>query len=136
MNELPILFLIFNHSHTPAQEQTARAELGIGGIQLLPDNLRNLWAQIPADLPTLDGYLTPLKVWLAATARQGDFVLIQGDFGATYLMVRFSLERGLIPVYATTRREATEERGEDGAVMIIHRFRHVRYRNYETIPKG
>jgi hypothetical protein len=54
----------------------------------------------------------------------------QGDFGATYLMVRFALEQGLIPIYATTRRKAREESQADGAVKLTHHFQHQTFRKY------
>jgi hypothetical protein len=46
-------------------------------------------------------------------------VLIEGDFGACYLMVRFALEKGLVPLYSTTRREAEERYDADGSVRLV-----------------
>jgi hypothetical protein len=57
-------------------------------------------------------------------------VLIQGDFGATFLMVNFAFEKGLIPIHSTTEREATEELQPDGSVRLSHRFLHKRFRKY------
>ena len=71
-----------------------------------------------------------MRECLAANAKEKDFVLIQGDFGACYLMVNFALESGLVPVYSTTRREAVEEYGENGSIRITHHFRHVMFREY------
>ena len=127
---MPTLFLLFNHQFTPAQYQAAREELGVLQVVSMPPPLQDLWGQIPPDLPALAPYLQPLQAWLAARAAPGDYVLIQGDFGATYLMVRFALEHGLIPIYATTSRQAREEHLPDGAVKMVHYFQHQRFRRY------
>jgi hypothetical protein len=126
------LLLLFNHTLTPDQETDARATLSVSRIIDPPEDIRDLWANVPPDIPGLDGYLEPVRSWLTSQAggRQGDYLLVQGDFGATYLMVRFALGLGLVPVYATTRRCAEEELQPDGTVRLIHRFKHVRYRKY------
>lgn len=125
------LFLIFNHQFTPLQEADARASLGVDRIVALPDEVRRVWGNVPPDLPEIGGYLTPVKEWLAGNAEAGDAVLIQGDFGATFLMVGFCLGRGFVPVYSTTMREALEDHQPDGSVRMTHHFRHVRFRTYE-----
>jgi hypothetical protein len=81
-------------------------------------------------LPSLQGYLEPIRKWFESVATPGDHVLIQGDFGATCLMVAFAAGIGCVPVYSTTLREAAEELQPDGSVQLRHRFRHVRFRKY------
>lgn len=124
------LFLIFNHRFTAAQETAAHTQLGVARIVPLPLELQALWGQIPPDLLEIRDYLKPLQDWLAAQARPGDYVLIQGDFGASYLMVRFAFEHHLIPVYATTRRQTVEEPQPDGSVKMTHHFQHQIFRQY------
>ena len=125
------LFLIFNHDITPVQESDARDSLGVQQIINMPPDLKALWRQIPPDLTEISGYLEPIKNWLAGQARKNDYVLIQGDFGACFIMVNFAFEIGLIPIYSTTEREAVEEHKEDGAVNLVHQFRHRIFRKYE-----
>ncbi len=124
------LILLFNHQLTPDQELDARRALGIAGVVEPPEALRELWGNIPPELDELGACLEPVKHWLLAHALPGDYVLIQGDFGATCLMVAFALARGFIPIYATTEREATEELQPDGSMKLTHRFRHRRFRKY------
>lgn len=124
------LFLLFNHTITRAQEMDARANLGARRIVSPPDSIRRIWGQVPPDLPAIGPYLAPVRDWLATEAGPGDFVLIQGDFGACWLMVQFAFENKLIPVYATTEREALEEHQADGSIKIIHHFMHRMYRRY------
>lgn len=127
---MPRLFLLFNHELTPEQEAAAREELGVTDILAPPPELQVQWRQIPPELPGVAAYLKPFRDWLRQAARPGDYLLVQGDFGATYLMVQFAVAQGLIPIYATTRRQAQEERQPDGAVRLVHHFRHQRFRRY------
>lgn len=81
-------------------------------------------------MPEIAGYLDPVRQWLASNAERDNFVLIEGDFGACFLMVHFALERGLVPVYSITDREATEEYSKDGSIRMTHRFEHHIFRRY------
>ena len=127
---MPNLVVLFNHTLTEAQEADARASLGVEGIIDPPAHIRRLWAHVPPDAETLHDYLAQVLAWLAETAVPGDFVLVQGEFGATFLTVRFCLENGLVPVYSTTARQVAEKRLPGGTVRIQHVFRHVRFRRY------
>lgn len=124
------LFLIFNHEITPVQESDARGSLGVQQIINMPPDLKGLWRQIPPALTKIDHYLEPVKSWLVEQAAESDFVLIQGDFGACFMMVNFAFEIGLIPIYSTTEREAVEEQQSDGAVKLVHNFKHQSFRKY------
>ncbi len=124
------LFLLFNHRLTPDQEQDAVSSLGVRDMVSLPADIGELWRQIPPELSELGDCLRPIREWLASRAKVHDYVLIQGDFGACFLMVKFALEQGLIPVYATTKREAVEEHQPDGSVKMTHRFQHYQFRKY------
>lgn len=127
---MPNLFLVFNHRFTPQQENDARISLGVGRIVSLPATLQQRWSDIPPDFPEIGAFLEPFKEWLSSEARDGDYILIQGDFGACYLMVNFALERKLVPIYSTTDRLAIEEQQENGAVKLVHHFQHQAFRKY------
>lgn len=126
----PSLFLLFNHRLTKVQADDARASLGVSRIVEPPEAIQSLWSQVPPDIDDLFPYLSPIFAWLEAQAGSGDYVLIQGEFGATYLAVGKASELGLVPVYSTTSRQAVEEHLPDGRVEISHVFSHVRYRRY------
>lgn len=126
----PNLLLIFNHELTEAQIKDAEASLGVDRIVDLPEHLKSLWRQIPPDILDVTEVIAPIAEWLKTNARLGDYVLIQGDFGAVYRMVNIAFDFGLLPVYATTRRRAEEHHCADGTVEIIHQFQHVRFRDY------
>jgi len=69
---------------------------------------------------------------LKKQAKVGDVLLVQGDFGATYNMIRFAKNMGLIAVYATTNRIVSEQ-VENGKVVIKREFKHARFREYEEL---
>jgi hypothetical protein len=125
-----VMFLLFNHTVTAAQTKEALNSLEVEKIIDLPDYLKSIWSNIPPDLECLGCYLEPVKAWLSMKAHPGDYVLIQGDFGATYLAVDFALGRKLIPVYSTTQRQAEEKLQPDGSIRVVHRFEHCRFRKY------
>lgn len=124
------LLLLFNHRLTGQQADDARASLGVGDIIFPPESIQALWSQVPPEIDDLGPYLASVFAWLAAAARPGDFVLVQGEFGATFLAVGEAHRLGLIPVYSTTSRQAVEEHLPDGRVEISHVFGHVRFRRY------
>ncbi|MEE4357131.1 MAG: CRISPR-associated protein Csx20 [Desulfococcaceae bacterium] len=124
------LFLIFSHTFTPAQEADARASLGAESIVTMPEDIKKIWGNVPPELAEIGPRLEPVRQWLSEHARAGDYVLIQGDFGACWLMVKYAFESGLIPVYSTTAREAEEQNSPDGTIKLTHHFRHQRFRKY------
>jgi len=124
------LYLLFNHELTSLQKKEALTSLRVERIQDPPSDIKALWRNIPPDITQIDSYLQPIKDWLGTHSTEGDLALIQGDFGACFLIVNFALERGLIPMYSTTARKAVEEYGEDGSVKITHNFRHRIFRRY------
>ncbi len=128
------MFLCFNHELTREQIQDAKRNLNIDEFIHLPSRLKKLWQNIPPDLLDISSYLKPIIDWLKTKTREGDLILVQGDFGATYLIVQFAFKEGLIPVYATTKREVIEKKMPDGKVEMIHQFRHVIFRRYRQLP--
>ena len=124
------LFLIFNHQITPDQKRDACTSLKIQNIISMPRNLQEIWGQIPPDQDQISDILEPVKSWLSSKSSPGDYVLIQGDFGACFIMVNAAFEMGLVPVYATTKRAATEELQPDGSLKVTHQFKHQCFRKY------
>jgi hypothetical protein len=127
---MPSLFLLFNHTLTAQQEADAHRSIGVAEVIAPPPDISRLWAEIPPEADSLKEYLLPVMAWLTQTARPGDYVLVQGEFGATWLVVNEAMAIGLVPIYATTRRVATERMLPTGQIEIQHVFQHVRFRRY------
>ncbi|WP_456325673.1 CRISPR-associated protein Csx20 [Desulfonauticus submarinus] len=127
---MPNIYLLFSHKLTPEQERDLKQNWRVKEFIYLPPELQTLWSNVPPDLEAIDGYLEPIKKWLEENASQGDLVLIQGDFGAVYIMCKYAFSLGLIPVYATTERQIKEKITPEGKILIERIFRHKRFRIY------
>ncbi|MGI9861609.1 CRISPR-associated protein Csx20 [Moorella naiadis] len=125
------MYLLFSHQLTALQKQEAAAILGVKNFIYLPCDLQQLWSNVPPHLPELGPYLRPLKQWLAIKAQEDDYLLIQGDFGATYIMVRWARQHGCYPIYSTSERKIVEEVHIDGKVETRKVFAHCRFRLYQ-----
>ena len=123
------LFLLFSHKLTPFQELDAKESLGVTHFVKLPQELQSLWSNIPPTLENLSDYLTPLKEYISDKSKEGDIVLIQGEFGGCYEMVNFVKSLGLIAVHSTTKRDVVEKK-VDGKVVKTSVFEHIRFREF------
>ncbi|WP_456416624.1 CRISPR-associated protein Csx20 [Methanocaldococcus sp.] len=124
------MFLLFSHNLTNDQIKDAKENLKVNKFIYLPKELQNIWSNIPPEVEDITDYLKPIKEFLKNNANDGDYVLIQGNFGATYNMVNYAFENNLIPIYATTKR-VVKEVIEDGKVITIREFKHCRFRKYK-----
>jgi hypothetical protein len=124
------VILLFNHTLTDAQKHDAKNTLNVKEFINLPKELQHTWSNIPTDVASLLILLAPIKEFISKEARKGDYILIQGDFGATYAMVEFTKSLGLIPIYATTKREVIETNAGN-KVIKKSIFKHERFREYE-----
>ena len=124
------MFLVFNHKLTNEQMLDAKENLKVEEFVPLPEELKKLWASIPPELESIETYIDPILDFIHAKGCVDDVVLIQGDPGAVFITVNFSKKLGLVPVYATTRREAVEKQLPDGSIELKHVFKHVRFREY------
>ena len=130
VSPMPDLYLLFSHTLTKEQEIDAYESLGVDNIYYLPAELRDLWSQVPPHLPQVADYVQPIKNWLTKRVKKGDYLLVQGDFGAAFLIVAWAFSQKCHPLYATTKREVLESHNDD-EVHITRTFKHVRFRFYE-----
>ena len=121
------LFILINHVLTPEQEEGARKNLNIDKFVNIADAK---WSDIDPSEKGVIKVVETYKDKLRSQAKSGDVLLVQGDFGATYNMIRFAKNMGLIAVYATTKRIVSEQ-VENGKVVIKREFKHARFREYE-----
>ncbi|MFW5795318.1 MAG: CRISPR-associated protein Csx20 [Bacillota bacterium] len=125
------LFLLFSHQITEKQKNDAQDNLNINEIIKLPEKLQQKWSNIPAELKSLKEYMLPFRNWLAESANKDDYILIQGEFGAVYLIVSWAQENGYIPIYSTTER-ISKEVNDGEKVKSVKIFEHRRFRKYEN----
>ena len=123
------LFMLMNHALTREQEEDARKNLNINKFINIVDAS---WSDIDPSEKSVIKIVEIYKDRLRSQAKAGDVLLVQGDYGATYNMIRFAKNMGLIAVYATTNR-IVSERVENGKVVIKREFKHAKFREYEEL---
>lgn len=123
------MLLIFSHKLTELQINDARETLGVEEFQYLPEDLQHIWSNISPDREDINPLLEGIIKWLDI-AHTDDYILVQGDFGATYKIVKYCKSKGLKAVYSTTKREAIEKTDVDGKIYLTHKVSHLRFREY------
>lgn len=124
------MFLLFSHKLTPKQIEDAKESFGIEEFVYLPENLQKKWSAVEPFASSLVEYVKDFTNYLRQNATKNDVVLVQGDFGLTYLLVKFCKEEGIYALYATTKREVIAEKDNSGKIVKTTRFKHIRFREY------
>lgn len=120
------LILLFSHQLTPQQLKDANEKLQCNEIIYLPKELLYIWQNIT---PETD--IQVFKDFLLKNGREGDYILIQGEWGTTYNMVNFVKENNMIPIYSSTARKVIEEKsGSDNRVIKTSIFEHKGFYRY------
>ncbi len=124
------LILLFSHSLTKDQVDTIKSNWGIIEIVSLPLILQEEWSNIPPEISDITKHLEGIKLWLFEIVNKNDYILIQGDFGATCYFVKWAFQNEIIPIYATTKRIHIEKELKDGSIEIQKSFKHCMFRKY------
>ena len=128
MKEKKVL-LLFSHELTENQKKELEEEFGVKKIEKLSAKLQNMWSNVSIN----EGYEENLKIikkYISDNFSEEDIMVIQGNWGYTYNLVKWSIENNFIPVYSYTERNVEEIReGED--VKKISYFKHVKFLKYE-----
>ncbi len=125
------MLLLFSHKLTDEQLKDANDSLGVEEFISLPKELMQIWSNIPPDRKSIRGTLQPIFEFMRKNLKKNDYVLIQGDFGAVFIMVESAFSLELIPVYATTERRMVEAQISENEVRTERIFKHKQFRKYE-----
>ncbi|PIE00914.1 MAG: hypothetical protein CSA81_13275 [Acidobacteria bacterium] len=123
------LLVFFSHKLTKDQIDELEWKWDIHKIIYLPPDIQRLWSHIPPDQALSAQIMAPFEDFILRHTSPGDCCLIEGDFGATYQLVRFSKKQGLNALYATTKREAIEEVQPDNSIIKTSLFFNVKFPN-------
>lgn len=119
-----------NHELTPHQEKEVKEVMKCRCIITPPKKIKDIWIKItPYGMIDTEA-LEEITDYLSIKAREGDYVLVQGEFGATFYIVDYCFWNGLVPVYATSERRYNERHTEEGSIERHHIFSHVQFRKY------
>ena len=80
-------FTLINHTLTSEQEEDARKNLNVDKFINIADAR---WSDIDPSEKSIIEFVEAYKDKLKKQAKAGDVLLVQGDFGATYNMIRFA----------------------------------------------
>lgn len=125
---MPKVYCLLNHALTQNQIKELKEKYNASDIIYPSEELSASWSQIPAT-ETLDmSIINNVVLWLK-DACADDLLIIQGEFGSTFMLVDYALKRKLIPLYAVTKRVASEQRNGE-TVSRHYVFEHVCFRKY------
>lgn len=125
------MFLIFSHELTSSQKEDVIEQFQVSKFIKMPKGLQNLWSFFSPDIYSLKEFVSKITSWLDEAAQINDVVLVQGDFGATYMLVNYCFKKKLMPVYSTTKRTVEERKFSPEKVITTRAFCHVMFRKYE-----
>lgn len=128
---MPDLYCILNHKLTEKQNEDVSNTLGIVNIINLPKYLNEIWSHINPEGELETDKLSLIIDWLDINAKKGDYILVQGEFGAVYFIIDYCFSVGLNPIYSTTYRNYKEKRQKNGSIERIHVFKHVQFRKFK-----
>lgn len=121
-------FCLLNHELTQNQILELKDKFGVEKIEYPSEQLSKSWSQIPAVEEIDMNIITVIVNWLSL-ANQNDVLIVQGEFGSTFMLVDYALKKNLVPIYAVTTRISKEVRvGEQ--VQKVNMFEHVCFRKY------
>ena len=124
--------VLMNHQLSSTQKAEAQGALGVQSFVAMPPEVAALWCNAdPAkDLHELGA--ENVICWLTEQTEEGDYVIVQGDYGLTFAVVDWCLKTGRVPVHATTERKAVEKNIQ-GNIVVERVFNHVKFRVYKSI---
>ncbi len=122
--------ILMNHSLSEVQSRQAETQLGVSEFALPTEDVALLWSKADPSGTVNQLGIEIIIAWLEKISEQGDYVLVQGDYGLTFAVADWCLSNGRRPVHATTVRKAVEI-VEEGVTVVKREFRHVRFREYE-----
>lgn len=123
------VLLVFSHQLTENQEKELIEGYGVKQIESLPEELQKMWSNVSIKKDYKEN-LEKIKKFVKENFGKKDIILIQGNWGYTYNLVKWSIENGLIPVYSYTERNVEEIKDGENVKKISY-FKHVKFIEYE-----
>ena len=99
--------LVFSHQLTENQKKELTEEYSVKKIEKLPDDLQNLWSNVIIGESYKEN-LEKIKEYISKNFHIGDILVIQGNWGYTYNLVKWAIENEYLPVYSYTERNVEE----------------------------
>lgn len=121
--------LVFSHEMTENQEKELNEVYNVEKIEKLPKDLQEIWSNVSIENNYKENF-EKIRKYVEENFNENDVILIQGNWGYTYSLVKWSIEKGLIPVYSYTERNVEEIKDGENVKKISY-FKHVKFIRYE-----
>ena len=121
--------LLFSHQLTENQEKELVENFKIKKIVSLSSELQEMWSNVSIKENYKEN-LEKIKKYIEENFNENDVMLVQGNWGYTYNIVKWSIEKKLVPVYSYTERNVEEIKDGENVKKISY-FKHVKFIEYE-----
>ena len=121
--------LLFSHQLTENQEKELVENFKIKKIVSLSSELQEMWSNVSIKENYKEN-LEKIKKYIEENFNENDVILVQGNWGYTYNIVKWSIEKKLVPVYSYTERNVEEIKDGENVKKISY-FKHVKFIEYE-----
>ncbi|WP_299266277.1 CRISPR-associated protein Csx20 [uncultured Leptotrichia sp.] len=123
------VLLLFSHQLTENQEKELVENFKIKKIVSLSSELQEMWSNVSIKKNYKEN-LEKIKKYIEENFNENDVMLVQGNWGYTYNIVKWSIEKKLVPVYSYTERNVEEIKDGENVKKISY-FKHVKFIEYE-----
>jgi uncharacterized protein MJ1673 len=121
--------LLFSHQLTENQEKELVENFNVKKIVSLSSELQEMWSNVSIKENYKEN-LEKIKKYIEENFNENDVMLVQGNWGYTYNIVKWSIEKKLVPVYSYTERNVEEIKDGENVKKISY-FKHVKFIEYE-----
>jgi len=121
--------VILSHELNCYQILELKEKWKVSDIIFLPKELKDIWSSINPNGEIDTNYLNSILKFIMDNTNEDDYVIVQGEFGATHYIVNRIFENNRIPLYATTVRKV-KEMVIDNITKTERVFEHVNFRKY------
>lgn len=123
------VLLLFSHQLTENQEKELVENFKVKKIVSLSSELQEMWSNVSIKESYKEN-LEKIKKYIEENFNENDVMLVQGNWGYTYNIVKWSIEKKLVPVYSYTERNVEEIKDGENVKKISY-FKHVKFIEYE-----
>lgn len=121
--------LLFSHQLTENQEKELVENFKVKKIVSLSSELQEMWSNVSIKENYKEN-LEKIKKYIEENFNENDVMLVQGNWGYTYNIVKWSIEKRLVPVYSYTERNVEEIKDGENVKKISY-FKHVKFIEYD-----
>ena len=121
--------LLFSHQLTKNQEKELVENFKVKKIVSLSSELQEMWSNVSIKENYKEN-LEKIKKYIEENFNENDVMLVQGNWGYTYNIVKWSIEKRLVPVYSYTERNVEEIKDGENVKKISY-FKHVKFIEYD-----